>query len=67
MQGTNKVLLKTVLYVAIGVLIVYNSYYSGYTGMYTLASWAVLGVCLIYAVFQLLVLLKVKKRQKARN
>lgn len=67
MQGTNKVLLKTVLYVAIGVLIVYNSYYSGYTGMYTLASWAVLGVCLVYAVFQLLVLLKVKKRQKARN
>ena len=35
--------------------------------MYTLASWAVLGVCLVYAVFQLLVLLKVKKRQKARN
>lgn len=63
-QGTNKFIIKTILYLLLGILIVYNSYLQNYDGMYLIASWAVLAVCIIYVVFQIVVFFKVQSRKK---
>lgn len=66
-QGTKRILIKTILYLLVGILIVYNTYYSQYDSMYIIASWIVLGLCVLYALFQMVMLIKVTKRAKARN
>lgn len=64
-QGTKRVLIKILLYLLIGILIVYNSYYSHFDSMYITASWAVLVICVLYALFQIVVLIKISLRKKA--
>lgn len=64
-QGLGKVILKTVLYLLIGILIVFNSYYEGYDGAYLVISWIVLGLVILYAIFQIVVYAKVKARKNA--
>ena len=64
-QSTEKIVLKTILYLLLGALIVYNSYYSNYQGLYIIASWAVLALCIAYAIFQIVVLVRVKARKNA--
>lgn len=63
-QDINKIIIKTVLYILLGALIVCNSYYSNYQGMYLVASWFVLAVCVIYAIFQITVTIKAKNHKK---
>ncbi len=64
-QGTKRVVIKIILYLLVGILIVYNTYYSHYDSMYVIASWIVLALCFLYAIFQFIMLIKVAKQNKA--
>lgn len=63
-QGIKRVAIKILLYLLIGILIVYNSYYSHFDALYITVSWVVLGLCVLYALFQLAVLIRVFSRKK---